>query len=307
MEITLQKINKIYRPGLFKKHVHAVRDLSLEISEGEIFGLIGPNGAGKSTTIRVLLGLIRSDSGQALFRGNPLKDSNYLREIGYLPENPYLYDHLNLYELLTFAARVSGYDMNDSKNRINDLLLRVDMKHAEKRALRTFSKGMLQRAGLCFALLHDPQVVILDEPMSGLDPIGRKMVFDIVQDLKREGKTVFFCSHILSDVERLCDRIGLLHQGRLIRTYQRSDFGEEAGVSVHFLVGSVDEQRQRELHQAGIEVVRENHRYIVSVPGDRVAETAAVLSRLGIAIEGSRSERVSLENLFISAIQEESV
>ncbi len=305
-EIALHNLSKTYDPGLFKKKVKALTGLSLDVQAGEVFGLIGPNGAGKSTTIRLLLGLCRPDSGTILFRGEPPKGENIQRETGYLPENPYLYAHLTLRELLAFCGRVSGLAPAVSERRRDELLDRVAMKDVQNRPLRTFSKGMLQRAGICFALLHDPSVVILDEPMSGLDPLGRKMVIDVVQDLKNEGKTVFFCSHILSDVERLCDRIGLLHKGRLIKTYQRSDFGEDAGVSVHFLVGALDEAKVSALTEAGIPVIREDHRHVVSVPGDRVAETAVVLLRLGISIEGSRSERVSLENLFISAIQGES-
>lgn len=223
IEIQLQNISKIYNPGLFKKNVQAVTDLSFEVRRGEVFGLIGPNGAGKSTTIRMLLGLIRPDSGVICFRGKPLTDGVIQRHTGYLPENPYLYDHLTLMELLTFGGQSSGLDAETIAVRGEMLMSKLNMLEARKRPLRTFSKGMLQRAGICFALLHDPEVVVLDEPMSGLDPIGRKMVFDLVMELREAGKTIFFCSHILNDVERLCDRIGLIHQGRLVKSFARDE------------------------------------------------------------------------------------
>lgn len=302
-EITFQNVKKTYDPGLFKKKVLALKGLSLDVQTNEIFGLIGPNGAGKSTTIKLLLNLIRPDEGEILFRGKVAEKNILQKYVGYLPENPYLYDHLTLSEILHFGGRSSGLSSGVIKERINLLVEKVSLGSVLKRPLRTFSKGMLQRAALCFSLLHDPRIVILDEPMSGLDPIGRKMVFDIVRDLKDEGKTVFFCSHILSDVERLCDRIGLLNQGNLIKSYHKRDFGEEIGVSVHLIVKTPHEDQIIELKKIGIEVMKENEKSIVSAPGARVAEVAATLSRLGVAIEGSRSERVSLENLFISAIQ----
>ncbi len=227
-EIQLQNISKTYNPGLFKKKVQAVTDLSFDVQKGEVFGLIGPNGAGKSSTIRMLLGLMRPDSGDIRFRDKPLTDAAIQRHTGYLPENPYLYDHLTLLELLAFGGRSSSLGGARIAQRGEMLMTKLDMLEARKRPLRTFSKGMLQRAGICLALLHDPDVVVLDEPMSGLDPIGRKMVFDLVMELKREGKTIFFCSHILNDVERLCDRIGLMHKGRLVRMFERDEVMSDA-------------------------------------------------------------------------------
>ena len=191
-EIAFSNISKIYDPGLFKKKVRAVENLSFGIKKGEVFGLIGPNGAGKSTTIRLLLGLIRPDSGTIRFRGKDLGEASIQKEIGYLPENPYLYDHLTLNELLVFSGRASGVKSGLIVQRSKELMRKMNLLDSQNRPLRTFSKGMLQRAGICFALLHDPSMVILDEPMSGLDPLGRKMVYDLVLDLKGMGKTVFF-------------------------------------------------------------------------------------------------------------------
>ena len=155
--------------------------------------------------------------------GLPVTDREFLRQVGYLPENPYLYDHLTLNELLRFAGAANGLSAAMTAERTALLARQTGIDHALKRPLRTFSKGMRQRAGLCFALLHDPSLIILDEPMSGLDPLGRKMVCDLILDLKQQGKTVFFCSHILSDVERLCDALAILDRGRLVRTFSDAE------------------------------------------------------------------------------------
>jgi len=163
-------VYKTYKPGLFKKNINAVNGLTLKVNRGEVFGLVGPNGAGKSTTIRLLLGLIRPNSGKIFFDGKPLVSAGLQDQIGYLPENPYLYDHLSLLELLDFCGKASGINRDVISERTNDLIKRLKLEDAQKRPLRSFSKGMLQRAGICFALLHDPEVIILDEPMSGLDP-----------------------------------------------------------------------------------------------------------------------------------------
>jgi ABC-2 type transport system ATP-binding protein len=222
-EIIIDSIYKRYKPGLFKKPVQAVDGLSLKVPAGTVYGLVGLNGAGKSTTIRMLLNLIRPDRGRVCIAGEPASGGGFLHKVGYLPENPYLYEHLTLRELLHFAGQACGMNREQIETRIAEITHQTGIEYALKRRLRTFSKGMRQRAGLCFALLHNPELIILDEPMSGLDPLGRKMVCDLILDLKHQGKTVFFCSHILSDTERLCDRIAILHQGRLVREFEADD------------------------------------------------------------------------------------
>lgn len=304
VELSLQNISKTYNPGLFKKKVEAVRDLSFEVRQGEVFGLIGPNGAGKSTTIRMLLGLIRPGSGSILFRGQPLSVAEMQRHTGYLPENPYLYDHLNLQELLTFCGHTSGLDSAVTARRSALLMDKLNLTAARKRPLRTFSKGMLQRSGICFALLHDPSVVILDEPMSGLDPIGRKMVFDLVMELKSEGKTIFFCSHILNDVERLCDRIGLIHQGRLLRLFERNDFVRHQGVGVFLRLGAVSLEHQQNLEQLGGCLRPDGDGQLLAVPEKNYYAIHEYLGREQIAVVGCRSEWASLEELFMRIVEE---
>ncbi len=212
--IVFDQITKIYSEG-FKRKKTAVDQLTLEIPQGEIFGFLGPNGAGKSTAIKILVHIVFPTSGQAYLFDRPVEEKAIRRRIGYLPENPYFYDHLTPEELLWFGGKTSGLMPTVIRDRTNNLLETVDLNHVRRRPLRTFSKGMVQRAGLALALINDPELVILDEPMSGLDPLGRKLMSDFIRKLKEQGKTVFFSSHILHDVEDLCDRIGIIVQGRL--------------------------------------------------------------------------------------------
>ena len=213
--IRIKNISKEFKVGIRAKRVKALENLSLEIDKGEVFGFLGPNGAGKSTTIKMLLNLIFPDKGSIEILGKDVNEVALRKHLGYLPESPYFYDYLTSEEILWFGGRVTGLSTKEIKEKSETVLQKVDLWGARKRYLRTYSKGMLQRVGLALALIHDPQVVILDEPMSGLDPIGRKMVGDIILDLKSQGKTVFFSSHILTDVERFCDRIGIIVGGKL--------------------------------------------------------------------------------------------
>ncbi len=213
--IALHEITKVY--GGSRSPRTAVDRLSLAIPPGETFGFLGPNGAGKSTAIKVLVNLIFPTSGQAVLLGKPVNDPSVRRQVGYLPENPTFYDYLTPEELLWFGGTTSGMLPARIRERTSTLLELVDLDRVRRQRLRTFSKGMLQRAGVALALINDPEVVIFDEPMSGLDPLGRKLMADVIRRLKDEGKTVFFSSHILHDIEDLCDRVGIIVQGRMRR------------------------------------------------------------------------------------------
>ena len=215
--IEMDSLTKVYKKEFTRKKVCALSSLSLQIKEGEVFGFLGPNGAGKSTTIKMLIDLIRPTSGHLSIAGKKASDMSVKRLIGYLPENPYFYDHLSAKELLKFGGRSCDMDSALIKRRSDELLEQLELTEAMKRPLRSYSKGMVQRAGIALALIHDPQILIFDEPMSGLDPIGRIKVFDLILKLKGEGKTIFFSSHILHDIERLCDRAAILVNGRLSR------------------------------------------------------------------------------------------
>jgi ABC-2 type transport system ATP-binding protein len=214
--IETENLTKDYPTGFLEtKKKRSLEGLTMQVETGEVFGFLGPNGAGKSTTIKLLVGLIFPTSGSARILGRSIDDVEMHRDIGYLPEQPYFYDYLTAAELLDYFARFHELTAGDRRERIAQMLRKVGLETAGKIQLRKYSKGMMQRVGLAQAILHDPKVVILDEPMSGLDPIGRREVRDIILDLKREGKTVMFSTHILSDAEMLCDRVGVIVGGKL--------------------------------------------------------------------------------------------
>src|ERR1700723_2666363 len=211
-----ERLTMDFPGGFWRKRMRRSLDnLTFQVDEGEVFGFLGPNGAGKTTTMKLLMGLIFPTSGTARVRGRSIQDVAMHREIGYLPEQPYFYDYLTARELLDYYARFSDYSAPERRERVGKFLARVGLAAAADVQLRKFSKGMLQRVGIAQAILHDPPVVILDEPMSGLDPVGRREVRDIIQALKEQGRTVFFSTHILSDAEMLCDRVAVLAGGKL--------------------------------------------------------------------------------------------
>jgi len=214
--IEIENLTKDYPFGfLHLKKKTSLEGLTMKVEDGEVFGFLGPNGAGKSTTIKLLVGLIFPTAGTARILGQPISDITMHRDIGYLPEQPYFYDYLTAAELLDYFARFHDLTAADRLERVERMLKKVGLETARKIQLRKYSKGMLQRVGLAQAILHDPKVVILDEPMSGLDPVGRREVRDIILELKRDGKTVLFSTHILSDAEMLCDRVGVIVGGKL--------------------------------------------------------------------------------------------
>ena len=214
--IEILGLEKTYSTGFWRtKAKVALKPLHLNIEEGEIFGFLGPNGAGKTTTLKMLMGLVFPTGGSARILGMDVKDPQVKAQIGFLPEQPYFYDYLTAQELLEYYGRLSGVVDKYLPKRVENVLARVGLPDVADVQLRKFSKGMLQRVGIAQAILHDPKVVFFDEPMSGLDPMGRREVRDLMQQLKREGKTVFFSTHILSDAEALCDRVAVIHLGEL--------------------------------------------------------------------------------------------
>jgi ABC-2 type transport system ATP-binding protein len=214
--IETQNLTKEYPHGfLHLKRKTSLENLTMQVEDGEVFGFLGPNGAGKSTTIKLLMGIIFPTAGSAQILGKPVSDVSMHQEIGYLPEQPYFYDYLTAAEVLDYFARFHGFGAAERKERVQKMLRKVGLETAGKIQLRKFSKGMLQRVGLAQAIVHDPKLLILDEPMSGLDPVGRREVRDIILGLKNAGKTILFSTHILSDAETLCDRVGVIAGGRL--------------------------------------------------------------------------------------------
>ncbi|MFZ0807762.1 MAG: ABC transporter ATP-binding protein [Candidatus Sulfotelmatobacter sp.] len=214
--IEILGLEKTYMVGFWRKRPkRALYPLHLTVEDGEIFGFLGPNGAGKTTTLKMLMGLVFPTAGSARLLGRDWTDPEVKAQIGFLPEQPYFYDHLTAHELLDYYGQLSGVPAKQRKPRVEEVLARVGLTDIKGLQLRKFSKGMLQRVGIAQAILHDPKLVFFDEPMSGLDPLGRREVRDLIEQLKQEGKTVFFSTHILSDAEALCDRVAIIHQGEL--------------------------------------------------------------------------------------------
>src|SRR3989442_852984 len=214
--IEILGLEKTYTVGFWrKKPKRALRPLHLKVEEGEIFGFLGPNGAGKTTTLKLLMGLVFPTAGSARILGMEVNDPRMKAQIGFLPEQPYFYDYLTARELLEYYGQLSGVESKQTSHKVDEVLQKVGLPDVGGVQLRKFSKGMLQRVGIAQAILHDPKVVFFDEPMSGLDPMGRREVRDLMERLKHEGKTVFFSTHILSDAEALCDHVAIINKGEL--------------------------------------------------------------------------------------------
>jgi ABC-2 type transport system ATP-binding protein len=229
--IETEELSKEYPYGFLNlKKKTSLEGLNLQVEQGEVFGFLGPNGAGKSTTIKLLMKLIFPTSGTARILGKSIEDVSMHQDVGYLPEQPYFYDYLTAAEVLNYFARFHRLTATDRRARVDRMLKKVGLETAKKIQLRKYSKGMLQRVGMAQAILHDPQVVVLDEPMSGLDPLGRREVRDIILELKKEGRTVLFSTHILSDAETLCDRVGVIVGGKLRGV---GTPGEIVGIAAH--------------------------------------------------------------------------
>jgi ABC-2 type transport system ATP-binding protein len=224
--IELQQVEKSYPDNFTKKKI--LHGISLSIQPGEVFGFIGPNGAGKSTTINLLMGFTRPDSGVVRIYGREPSEPDSRSDVGYLPEGPRYYENLKAIELLRFSCQTAGMKGQAAAAAIDSLLDKLEILDVKKSPISTYSKGMKQRLGLALSMIHDPQTLILDEPMSGLDPVGRDLLKRIILDLKSKGKTIFFSSHILNDVETLCDRIGLIHKGRILYNGPALEFRSRA-------------------------------------------------------------------------------
>jgi ABC-2 type transport system ATP-binding protein len=236
--VAIETINleKTYSVGFWRKKPRvALRPLTLTVEEGVVFGFLGPNGAGKTTTLKLLLGLVFPTAGTARIFGKDIDDVEVKSQIGFLPEQPYFYDYLTAQELLEYYAQLSGVPPKERSERVQKMLGRVGLSDAARVQLRKFSKGMLQRVGLAQAILHDPKLVFLDEPMSGLDPMGRREVRELIQELQSEGKTVFFSTHILSDAEALCDRVAVIHKGELRGVGAVADLTSQANGKIEII------------------------------------------------------------------------
>ncbi len=303
--LVMSKLTKVFEVGVRRRPVRAVDELDLEVQAGEIVGFLGPNGAGKSTTIKMLMGLIFPTSGSARIFDLPIPTPSARARIGFLPENPYFHDFLTPRELLHFAGKLCGMTNAEIAARTAPLVELVGLSKAIDLPLRRFSKGMVQRAGIAQALVNDPALVVLDEPMSGLDPVGRKEVRDVIFRMKEEGKTVFFSSHILPDVEAIADRVALLLGGKL-REYGRLDQLLQAkSRAVDVVAEQVPEALGAELKAKAIRAVPSGEGVALTFGDEAVADDAVRrLAAAGARIVTIARHRESLEELFMRRAEE---
>jgi ABC-2 type transport system ATP-binding protein len=299
--IDVRDLRKTYRTPFARKKVEALRGVTFRVEPGTIYGFVGPNGAGKTTTIRTLMGLIRPTGGTAKLLGHDLPSRAARAKIGFLPESPYFYDYLNVGELLDLAGRIFGMPHGERKKRADELIDRVGLGRARTQSLKKFSKGMLQRAGLAQALMNDPELVVLDEPMSGLDPIGRKEVRDLILELRDRKKTVFFSSHILTDIEAIADDVAIIARGQLTAQGKPADLIKRTTLGVDIIVrveGTVDD-----LTQGASRVRHVGDELSLTLPAD--ADVDAWLAKArdkGAKVVSVTPRHETLEDLFMRQI-----
>lgn len=301
------ELKKVYRTGFWlNQTVESLKGCSLSVEEGETFGLLGPNGAGKTTLLKILLGIVRASAGRAVLLGKPSGDRAIKQRVGYLPENPYLYDYLTAWEFLQFTAGLFQIPANIQKKRIPELIDQVglDRKTAKKKQMRQYSKGMLQRVGMAQALINDPEVVFLDEPMSGLDPIGRYQMRQIILHLQERGKTIFFNSHVLADVEQICDRVAILAQGEIIAS---GSLDELLGTQDSYQVigrGGDPEHLQEWVNHLHFE----DSRWIGQLSSDQDPQTfLEKLADINGEILELKLARISLEEFFLQELRKRGI
>ena len=298
--IRTEHLSKTFRVGFWARKVRAVEDVSLEVHGGEIFGLLGPNGAGKTTTIKMLLGFVRPSQGTATVAGEPAGSLAARRRLGYLPENPALYEFLTGIEYLRFAGKLAGLSGRDAALQADKLIEQVGLAGRADRAIRRFSKGMVQRLGLAQALIGDPGIVILDEPMSGLDPIGRKDVRDIIFRLRAEGRTVLFSTHILSDVEAICDRVGIMIAARLTDCGTLSSLLDPGVRAVEIVAKNLAPALQERLVKDGAQAMQRDGAWVLTFSSEAPAQEAIrAIVTSGGALVSVAPHRQTLESLFV--------
>ena len=298
--IKVEDLKKTFRQGLLLRKVEAVRGVSFEVRAGDIFGFLGPNGAGKTTTIKMLVGLIFPSGGHATLFGSPVPSPRAMARIGFLPENPYIYPYLTPAEFVTMCGRLSGLKGSVVRDRTRRVLDQVGILYAADRPVRRLSKGMVQRTGLAAALVGDPELLILDEPMSGLDPVGRKEVKDLVLDERRRGRTIFFSTHILSDVETMCDRVTILRRGLVVVSGKLGDLLKSDVQRTDVAIVGASSEFERRCAASGHGTRRIGDRLVVEVEGKaRVPELLGLALAEGLEIAEVIPRQETLEDLFV--------
>jgi ABC-2 type transport system ATP-binding protein len=297
--LSVEDLHKTFRVGFFRKRVEAVRGVSFEVAQGETFGLLGPNGAGKTTSIKAILRLVHADRGEIRLFGQPLS-VKALARVGYSPENPYVYQYLRAPEFLDLCGRLSGMAPAQRARRTEEMLTLVGLDHATDRPIGKFSKGMMQRVGLAQALLHDPELLILDEPMSGLDPIGRRQVREIILGQRQRGKTLIFTSHVLSDVELLCDRIAIIHRGQVVARGTLDELLKHDVRRTRIEISGASEALRSKLGARGLSMRQREHSLELTIEGDSgVDPLLRELLEAGASVLQVEPERETLEDLFV--------
>jgi ABC-2 type transport system ATP-binding protein len=302
--IEIENLTHDYQTGFWsKRSLRALDGLSLRVEAGEVFGFLGPNGAGKTTTFKILMRMLRPTAGEARILGRPLDDLRMRTRIGYLPERPYFYQHLTARELLLYCGALCDLPRDRAARRATELLAQVGLSDSADRRLRKFSKGMLQRAGLAQALINDPEVLFLDEPMSDLDPLGRREARELIAGLRSRGKTIFFSSHILTDVEAMCDRVAILNRGRLVESGRLSEMLKTRSNEIEVVVSGVNEQTLGDLRMLVIEVEPTPGGARVRLRSDRdIARLLDVIHRVNGRLVSVSPVRESLEEFFVREI-----
>ena len=303
--VKVENIVKDFRPGFGLVRKRVLHGISFSVQQGEIFGFVGPNGAGKTTTLKILMGLIHAQGGSATILGHDIRENEFRKHVGFLPENPYFYDFLTGSEFLNFYARVSGVPARERPECVALLLEQVGLAHAGQARLRTYSKGMLQRIGIAQAIVHDPDIVFLDEPMSGLDPIGRKEIRDLILRLNGEGKTIFMNTHILSDVEMLCHRVAILVNGKIRYTGSSEEFlaSEERSADVVLARLPADAVMIIE-ERFGVSMRGQGDHVEMRIPEKEVKDLLRLALDTDSEIVSVTPHRVSLESIFLSAVSQ---
>jgi ABC-2 type transport system ATP-binding protein len=303
--IRAEGLAKEYRTGFWRRRLRVLHDLSLEVHAGEVFGFLGPNGAGKTTTLKLLTGLIHPTAGSATVLGQPAGTVSVNARIGFLPENPYFYDYLTIVEFLDYCASLAGLPRNVRRERTGSLLALVGLSGRESLQLRKCSKGMLQRIGLAQALINEPDVIFLDEPMSGLDPIGRKEVRDLILDLRKRGRTVFFSTHIIPDVEVVCDRVGIILAGRLVAVGRVDELLASPVEQIEVTVSDLQADETAALAARSVApAIRSGNRMVIAVKGEEdLSHLIRDIVRAGGRIHSVVPQRRTLEEVFLAHIR----
>jgi ABC-2 type transport system ATP-binding protein len=302
--IEIENLTHDYQTGFWRKRsLRALDGISLRVEAGEVFGFLGPNGAGKTTTFKILMRMLSPTAGEARILGRPLDDLRMRARIGYLPERPYFYQHLTARELLLYCGALCDLPRDHAARRATELLGQVGLSDSADRRLRKFSKGMLQRVGLAQALINDPEVLFLDEPMSDLDPLGRREARELIAGLRARGKTIFFSSHILTDVEAMCDRVAILNRGRLVESGRLSEILKTRSNEIEVVVSGVNEQTLDDLRMLVTEVEPTPGGARVRLQSDRdIARLLDVIHRVNGRLVSVSPVRESLEELFVREI-----